>query len=210
MYDLSKMGWLALLLIAVMVMAPGCARVGGYIGMEEPLGETPEVDDHYESVSRAQYEQGLEETLEAYIRDEENTGNQDRVIRRRPYYLKEYAEYPQGVQGADITMHETDSVTAPYTAEVTIPKIRYATQLHRNKSDAQADDAFLRDTGIETLNFELRGGKWRRVGGLFVPDRTEEYVDGGWESVVREVERRAEPDYEPGWFERTWRRIPGL
>ncbi len=210
MHQVSTMRMLLSLVILSVILTGGCARVSGFVGMEEPLGEYTGTQEQHEAGSRAYYEQQLQATLQAYIQAEENTGDQNQVIRRRPYFLKEYSEYPNGLQGASITIHETDSVTSPYTAEVTIPKVRYATQMHRSRGDAQADNNFLRDTGTETLNFELRGGNWIRVGGLFVPDRTEEFVNGGWEDVVREVERRADPDYAPGWFERTWRRIPGL
>ncbi len=210
MKNFYKFGVIILGFMVVFAILPmGCATVGSYIGMEEPLGDTPAIDDYYEAGTREQYTQSLRDEVRRYMSAEEANNNKDRVIRRRPYYLKEYAEYPSGLDGILMELHETETLTSPFTAEVTMPKVRYATQLHRDRGDARSDNSFIRDTGTETLNYVLRGNRWTRVGGLFVPERSEEFVDGRWEAVVREFERRADPDYTPGFFERTWMRVRG-
>ena len=210
MKNICKFGALIPGIIVVLaILLVGCATVGSYIGMEEPLGETPEVDDHYQAGTREQFTQSLREEVRRYMSAEEANSNRDRVIRRRPYFLKEYAEYPMGMDGITIELHETGTLTSPFTAEVSMPKVRYATQLHRDRGDARTDNDFIRDTGTETLSYVLRGNQWTRVGGLFVPERTEQQINGRWEAVVREFERLADPDYTPGWFERTWIRVRG-
>ena len=113
------------------------------------------------------------------------------LVARRPYYFREYAEYRGASGDFELDFRERDSRTAPYAAEVAYDKLRYSTRLHRNREQARADSNFLRDTGRETVSYEMRNGEWRKVGSFFVADRTEEQVDGEWvavnESVLRTV-----------------------
>jgi hypothetical protein len=88
--------------------------------------------------------------------------------------------------------------------------LRYATRMHRKRDQAQADGNFLRDTGAQTISYELRNGKWWRAGSLFVAEKTEEYVSGEWVPVQEEVQRTVAAEEEnANWFNRTWSAITG-
>lgn len=118
-----------------------------------------------------------------------NSGDETRMVRRRPYFYKEYSVYSEGPDAARVTVTETDSRLTPYLASVEIDKQRFATRLHRERDEAVADRNFLRDTGTETLSYEWRGGHWEKVGSLFVAGATEEQINGQW-VAVQEPEQR--------------------
>ena len=128
------------------------------------------------------------------------------VIRRKPYYFKEYAEYPEGSSNLDITLYETESRSAPFRADVSYAKVRYATRLQRRRESARTDENFLRHTGRETQAFELRNGRWVRLGSTFVAERTEQKVDNVWTPVVERTDTFVEEDEEPGFFGRIFGR----
>lgn len=161
-----------------------------------------------ESESRARLVELVNEHIETAEADSRN--NQDRIIRKRPYFYKEYNEYEGTAATAEIELTATDSRTSPYIADVALERIRYATRFHRERDQARLDDSFLRDTGTETLTYELRNGRWHRVGSFFLAEATEEQVNGEWVPVQRVLQRTVlteEP--EQGWFARTWNRIVG-
>ncbi|MBI4559516.1 MAG: hypothetical protein HY706_18160 [Candidatus Hydrogenedentes bacterium] len=147
--------------------------------------------------------------IEMAARNQEN--RKARLISRPPYHFKEYDEYPQGPDTYHIEMRETESRTAPASANVTIPKVRFATRLHRDRDEAQADTNFFRDTGAETVTYEFRYGKWLRAGSLFVAEKTEENVNGAWQPVEPKVERTVpqEEEQAESWWKRTWNTITG-
>lgn len=136
--------------------------------------------------------------------------DQDRVIRKRPYFYKEYSEYAGSANDAKVTMTETESRTSPFVADVELSRTRYSTRFHRTRDEARLDDDFLRDTGSETLTYELRNGRWVRVGSFFLSEGTDEKVDGAWKPTQRVVERTVQAE-EPkqGWFGRTLSKITG-
>lgn len=101
-----------------------------------------------------------------------------KLIFRKPFYYKERVEYPQGSDSFRIVIHEKESRTAPYSAEVTIRKIRYSTARHKKKADAQEDTIFQRDTGVETVSYQYRAGKWKRIGSMFVAESRGENTEG--------------------------------
>lgn len=131
------------------------------------------------------------------------------LIRRDPYYFREFVEYPDGAQPLDTNIRQTESRLAPQVADVTLSKVRYATQLKRKRAEAREDTDFFRETGTETLSFQLRHDKWRRVGSLFVVETRERKVDGQW--VVYEEERRQPglPEEDRGWLRGLWGSITG-
>ncbi|NLN92395.1 MAG: hypothetical protein GX130_03670 [Candidatus Hydrogenedens sp.] len=131
------------------------------------------------------------------------------VIRRRPYYLKEYSVYFNGPDEFDIAFRELESKTRPLMAEVTIEKLRFSTRMHRKSARAREDHEFVRDTGVEKLIFELHNGRWTRIGAIFDARTTEEQVDGQWVPKREELERVRPEDQRPGWFGRLWNRIRG-
>ncbi|HNR32278.1 MAG TPA: hypothetical protein PKI11_15410 [Candidatus Hydrogenedentes bacterium] len=132
------------------------------------------------------------------------------LVFRRPYYFKEYSVYPNGPDDFDVRLRETESRSAPLAAEANIEKQRFATRLHRKRDQARADGNFLRDTGVETITYQWQGGQWKRVGALFVAEKTEEYVNGEWVSPREEIRRTVAEEEEKGWWGRTWGRITGI
>jgi hypothetical protein len=127
-----------------------------------------------------------------------------RLLFSKPFYYKEYWEFPaeESIFSADFT--ETESLSIPLTAEAEVERIRYATRATRNKSEARADENFLRSTGIQQISYELRHGQWRRVGSLFLADRTEEFRDGQWVQIDERKPIVVLEDDEKQGF---WRRL---
>ncbi len=110
------------------------------------------------------------------------------LVRRSPYFLKEYARYPNDMTEIEFEILETDSRLAPRVADVTLPKRRYATQMHRRRDAAREDGNFFRETGEETLTYQWRNGRWVQVASLFVVDVREQRVNGEWREVEPELE----------------------
>jgi len=135
-----------------------------------------------------------------------------RIVKRKPYFYREYEVYPEGVDNLEVLMQEKESRSVPYVADVTLPKQRFATKFHRKRREAEADINFLRDTGNQTITFELRNGKWTRVGSIFVAEKTEENVNGEWLPVKETATRTVAAEEEKakgGWFKRAWSKIAG-
>lgn len=184
-----------------LVLAMGC-RTGG--GSEDVVTVTEIADP----LSPSEYEARLRDIVRERLAEERAASGPGsaELIHRRPYYYREYNELPQEPGGFDLEFSERESRTTPYSAEVSYPKIRYSTRLHRNRQAAVNDSNFLRDTGVETLSFEVRNGAWREIGSFFVADRTEELVDGEWVALNEQAVRTI-PEEEAssrGWFSRTW------
>lgn len=178
--------------------------------------DSPKVTEAGEALaanaSESETREQLLRQVQSHITQAEADGkaDQDRVIRKRPYFYKEYSEYPSSATDADITMTETESRTAPLIADVKLARTRYSTRLHRGRDEARIDDSFIRDTGTETLTYELRNGRWVRVGSFFLSEGAEEQVNGAWVPVEREVERTVQAEEpKPGWFSRTISMITG-
>lgn len=193
-----------------LIMLSSCAMFRGGGSDSPKVAEAGEALAATASESETRTE--LLRQVQAHI-DEAESGRQadeDRVIRKRPYFYKEYSEYPKAATDADVTMTETESRTSPFVADVKLERTRYSTRLHRGRDEARIDDSFLRDTGTETLTYELRNGRWVRVGSFFLSEGAEEQVNGAWVPVQREVERTVQAE-EPkqGWFGRTMSMITG-
>jgi len=164
-------------------------------------------------VDRGDIETSLRRVVRRHVEAAPDTAS-DRhgtLVHRKPYFYKEYAVYPDGDGDLRVLITETESRTAPYMASVKVAKQRYATEYRRNKDDARADDSFLRNTGVETLSYEYRGGKWTFRGGFFLVDKTEEDVHGEWVPVQPQVRQGAGADApeRKGWWGRTWSTITG-
>lgn len=129
-----------------------------------------------------------------------------KFVRRKPYYFKEYALYPDGPGSFKTIISETESRTAPYLADVKLAKVRYATRLHQKKDEARSDENYLREKGVETLSYEYRNSAWTLLGSFFVIDDTEENVNGEWVPVAPEIKKASsgEDTEKQGWFKRTW------
>jgi len=190
--------------LSIVAVLPACSRFGRGGGGSVPAATASE------TVSAENLEAGLRDLAREFIAGAGGEDGRGTVIKRKPYYYKEYALYPDGAGDIQMDIQEQDSRTVPYVAQVTVSKQRFATKLHRKRDEAVADSNFLRDTGTETLTYELRSQRWWRVGSLFVAERTEEFVNGEWVPAKEEVERTvAEEEKEGNWFSRAWSTISG-
>ena len=202
------------LVIVGLVSLSSCATVRGWRGGDGDGGAVaPQAAAALDvAVTEAESTAQLVRLVDAHIEQAtaDSRNNQDRIIRKRPYFFKEYNEYPGTAADAEIELTATDSRTSPFIADVELDRLRYATRYHRNREDARLDRSFLRDTGTETLTYELRNGRWTRVGSFFLAESTEEQVNGEWVSVQRVLQRTVETEEpEQGWFGRTWSRVTG-
>ena len=159
----------------------------------------------------ASREAALRKLVKRHVEQAARTTSEDRheLERSKPYYYKEYSVYPEGTERMTIEIREQDSRSRPYVADITLPKIQYSTRLHRKRQEAVEDDNFLRGTGTETLTYELRNGRWRPVGSLFVAEKTEENINGEWVPLEEEIVRTIEAEERKGWFARQWSKIMG-
>ena len=134
-----------------------------------------------------------------------------KLVRHKPYFFKEYAIYPDGSEAFRIEITEVESRTAPFLANVTVRKFRFTTPFRRKKEAARNDDRYFRDTGVETLTYECRNGKWTPLGSFFVVEHTEENINGEWVPLEREVLHSIaeEEQGSKGWFGRAWSRFTG-
>jgi len=158
--------------------------------------------------SAAEYEAALREVVNRHVahagREEDMT--RAPLIRRRPYYLKEFVLYPSDASEAQVTLQHRESRTRPYIADVKVEKRRYYTEPQKKRKAAQQDLQFYRDTGHETLTYEYRDNRWWRVGSLFVPEKSEEYINGEWLPRQEEVRVFVEPEDRGGfWLTRKFR-----
>lgn len=190
--------------MVIAVWAAGCASKGDRTP-EDAVAASPAtaVDER-----EAELRQLVRRHIESAQRSESDARAD--LIHRRPYFYKEYGVYPNGADDFEVDIQESESRSAPYFANVRIDKVRYATRFHRKRDEASSDSSFLRDTGVETLSYQWRGGAWKRVGALFVAEKTEENVNGEWVPPREEIKRTVEQEEEPGWWGRTWSKITGV
>ena len=204
-----------LLSAAIIAGLSSCSTVGGWFGggkdsRKEDVAANAG-DGPVAAASREEAESRLQDAVKAYIQTELRRGNKINpdVVHKRPYYFREYVEYPDGADKFDVELRDNDSRTRPFIAEVKMNKTRFSTRMHRERDVATADANFLRDTGTETLNYELRNGRWHRVGGLYVAAKTEENMAGEWIPRRDDTVRVNPSESKPGWFTRTWSKLTG-
>lgn len=200
----SSLRFVCCVQLVMLTVFSGCNTFGG-----GSRGETF-IDSSFNADQEAAKER-LHEIVREYIRAEQANAESQSVpvVRRRPYYLKEYSVFPEGVNAFSIDFREVDSRIRPLLAEVRINKIRYSTQMHRKRDRAGRDFNFMRDTGVETLVFELRSGRWSRTGKIFDAQKTEEQINGEWVPRREETTRVVPSEDRPGFFKRIWMRIRG-
>ncbi|MCX8063851.1 MAG: hypothetical protein N3G21_01600 [Candidatus Hydrogenedentes bacterium] len=131
-----------------------------------------------------------------------STADKNRIYRKRPYYWKNYAVYDE--QTPNIEIQETDSKAKPYIARVKLNKTLYYTRLHRNRRDAEEDENLIRGIGTETSIYELRNGRWVKIGSTFIPEKTEKYEGNQWVAVREEevVKEQSLEKPKEGFFKR--------
>lgn len=207
----NVMLWVVMLVCAQLITAAtltGCNTFGGRSGR---AASGSAFTDTAFSSNPEKAEERLREIVREYISEAQRTVDNRNapVIRRRPYYFREYSVYPDGIDAFSVDFREIDSRIRPLMAEVQINKIRYSTRMHRKYDRAVSDTDFLRDTGVETLVFELQSSRWSRTGAIFDAHKTEEMINGEWVPRQDETVRVIPSEDRPGWFRRTWLRIRG-
>lgn len=203
-----KIKWGCLLLACLtVVLVSNCARGGDR--NNRPGGT--QITDREFRATEAEAQARLKEIVREQILAGQQTPEAKTIpiIRRRPYYFREYAVYPDGPEDFEIEFREVDSRTRPLMSEVRLNKIRYSTRMHRKYDRAAADTNFLRDTGVEVLVYEWHNGRWTRTGAIFNAQKTEEQIDGVWQPRRDEIVRVDPAAEQPGWFGRMWERIRG-
>jgi hypothetical protein len=162
-------------------------------------------------VSDSDREAALVKTVQQSIDSANRRGaeQRDAVVQRKPYFFKAYDVYSGSAEDAKVVIQEKDSHSLPYVADVTIEKQRFGTRLHRKRMDAERDSSFLRETGMETVTYEHRNGKWQRAGSLFVAEKKEEQVNGEWAAVKEAPKPEIKSEETRGWLGRTWSAITG-
>lgn len=167
-------GAICLVLAAMSVSSLSCILLRG-------SGSSVEVSENEKAAhGRIQVENRLRRIARSDFQEAERSQDDSsrKLIFRKPFYYKERVEYPQGTDSFRIVILEEETRTAPFSAEVTIRKVRYSTVRNKKKSAAQEDTDFQRDTGQETVSYQYRAGKWKRIGSMFVAESEEENTDG--------------------------------
>ena len=189
--------------LASALMLSGCAIFGGKSQSSPVVSEEPGPAEADES---REYEARLHETVRSEMRaaDRRQESASTRVVFKKPYYFRAYSVYLDADQEYSLEFTEKESRTTPLSAEMVVDKVRFATRMHRKREDARIDENFLRDTGTETTSYELRNGRWHRLGSLFVAEKTEELVGGEWQPIR---ETAALPVLEVEEPNRWWQRL---
>jgi len=187
----------------------GCGTSGSSDEMNAPLAPSEEGAE----VGGAPSEDSLLRAVAQHVKhiNESQDSRRSKLLKKPPYFYKEYGVYLESAEAAEIVMHERETRTSPRMADVRLPKQRFATRLSRKKDEAAADTNFLRDTGVETVTFEWRDGKWVRVGSLFLAEKVEENVNGEWVPLREDIDRAvmAQEEKSGSWLGRKWSAITG-
>lgn len=164
------------------------------------------------SMSDAERKAALVKAVEKEIKAANGQTPQRRqaVEHLKPYFFKAYSVYKTEAGDADIVIQEKESHSLPYIADVTLEKQRFATRMHRKRTDAAEDSDFRRETGVETITYEFRNRRWQRAGSMFIAEKTERNVNGEWAEVKEATEKTAKPqEVQRGWVSRIWSAISG-
>ncbi len=188
------------LLLCLLVLGTGCKS------KNSEAVNTAVVSESDAGSTRAEHEASLRRTVEKHVEIVARTSGsgKDEILHRKPYWYREYVQYPDSASTIAVNLIETESLTRPYQAEVEISKVRFATRLHRERKAATADDNFLRATGTETQSYELRNSHWIRTGSMFVADSTEENIAGTWTPVNEQATIAVQAEESDGFLSKTW------
>lgn len=180
-----------------------CATVKGWISRDSKKTETQNSSREITHIpTKEDYIQELQQIVKSEIKSVMAT-DKNYIYRKRPYFWKNYSTY-NNVEGPFvINIQETDSKSKPYIAKIELEKTMYYTKLHKTRRDTEEDMNFIRSRGKETLTYELRNGRWIKIGSLFVPEQTEKKVGDSWVPLKEEEIQKEQPE-EPkqGWFNR--------
>ncbi|MCA1902090.1 MAG: hypothetical protein LDL53_07705 [Candidatus Hydrogenedens sp.] len=191
------------LVISVALLA-SCSTIKRWRGDKPDISTKNDVasSESIKTPTKEDYLSDLQEIIKNEIKSSSAT-NKNQVYRKRPYFWKNYSVYSNSDAPFDIQLQETDSKSKPYIAKIVLEKTLYYTRLHKNHRDAEEDNNYIRSIGKETLTYELRNGRWTKIGSVFVPDKTEKKINNEW-VPLREEEIQKEQPEEPkkGWLNR--------
>lgn len=144
--------------------------------------------ESFQVLNKAEYELKLRKVARGDIGSASRSvdASTARLVRQKPYFFREFTVYPDGPDAYELVLHEKDSRSAPYWADVKVHRERYRTKNHRKKQDARSDTRFRRDSGTQRITYELRNGKWARRGSLYIASRLEERIAGEWVTIENE------------------------
>lgn len=127
-------------------------------------------------VSDSERDAKLRELVDRSLRDAQraDTPESADLIFRRPYYYREYVNYPGGVEEYALETVASDSRITPYTAQVRLNKERFTTRFDKKKDRVRSNSSFYASRGHETRSYELRHGRWRETGTLFIAEETDD------------------------------------
>ncbi len=192
-----------LVICAVLLMCFSCATVKGWGSRGSKKNETQGISRETTHVpTKEDYIQELQQIVKNEIKSAMSI-DKNYIYRKRPYFWKNYSIYNNTEGPFEINVQETDSKSKPYIAKIELEKTMYYTKLHKTRRDAEEDTNLIRSSGKETLTYELRNGRWTKIGSLFVPEQTEKKVGDSW-VPLREEEIQKEQPEEPkqGWLNR--------
>lgn len=139
-------------------------------------GNTPATETAGVSATEAERTAQLRLVVDRVLKSDSQARSEEtaELIFRRPYYYREYVNYPDGISDYDMSIVASDSRTTPYTANIKLNKERYTTRFENKKDTARSASNFYASRGYETRSYELRHGRWREVGTLFVAEETDD------------------------------------
>ncbi len=199
-------------LVAAAAFLPACGLFGGKDKVDPSMTSAETSSTQRREVSAESQEAQLREIVEEHVARAARVDSPEAapVVKLKPYFLKEFTQYPAGTSSMEVSIRETQSRMAPRVADVTLPKLRYATRMHRKRDVARGDSHFYRETGNETLTYQWRNGRWAQVASMFVVDAKEEQVGGEWRAVEPAPEEQPVlPGGDEGFFRRMFGGIFG-
>jgi hypothetical protein len=152
----------------LMAVLSGCALFGG--GKSDSKVMTSEMvadQSQHEVQLRALVDRRLTESSTS------NSANNAQLLYRKPFYYREYVEYPDDIDSYLVEISKTEYKGTPYVAKVRLAKKRYVTALEKKKPKARKDSEFFYSTGMQTLSYEMRHGKWLETGSVFVAQESQ-------------------------------------
>lgn len=192
-------------IILLLFLSVSCATVKGWFSHDSKESGSQEQSSH-ESIktpTKEDYIQDLQQIVKTELKSAA-TADKNAVYRKRPYFWKYYSTYTNTEGPFDINLQETDSKSKPYIAKIELEKTMYYTKLHKARRDAEEDNDFIRSVGKETLTYELRNGRWTRIGSVFVPEKTEKKSGDNWIPLREEEIQKEQATEQPqkGWINR--------
>lgn len=201
---MKKISTFAFLSIPIFIILCSCATVREHLPWGKGKDESPSKEEpveHIKAPTKEDYIAELRKIIDNEIKYSASV-DKNKVYRKKPYYWKNYAIYDS--QSPEIDIQETESKSKPYIARVKLTKTLYYTKLHRNRRDAEEDKNLIRSTGVETSTYELRNGRWIKIGSTFIPEKTEKYQGNQWVPIKEEEVTKEQSLEQPkeGFFKR--------